>query len=33
MEENGENLSRKTLEYMVKFYGYASIEDADKKIK
>lgn len=31
LESDGENLSRKTLEYMVKFYGYDSIEDAERK--
>jgi hypothetical protein len=31
LNDEGKNLSRMTLEYMVKFYGYDSIEDADKK--
>ena len=31
LERAGENLSRKTVEYMVRFYGYDSIEAADKR--
>lgn len=31
MEKEGENLSKKTLSYMVKFYGYASIEAAEER--
>jgi hypothetical protein len=33
MNNDGENLSQKTLEYMVKFYGYSSIDEADEKYK
>jgi hypothetical protein len=30
LDSEGKNLSRMTLEHMVKFYGYESIDDADK---
>ncbi len=33
LNAQGKNLSRMTLEYMVKFYGYDSIDDADKKLQ
>ena len=31
MEKDGENLSGKTLQYMVRFYGYPSIEEAERR--
>jgi hypothetical protein len=31
LQQQGKNLSRITLEHMIKFYGYATLEEADRK--